>query len=155
MALIALVRLLLVVGGLLIVGLVRWVGRILGGTNNIHMSSISDPICCNMLILVPISRLVIGMGLIWGGLLINPYHTILNEPLLKEHSFLFDIFIGLQAIHGHVVSQAGMGIVDEHFHHMTLGQGAGYAGSEGLPSLQVFGKAFSTFLLSVDKINYR
>ena len=47
-----------------------------------------------------------------------------------------------------------MGIVDEHFHHMTLGQGAGYAGGKGLPSLQVFGKAFSTFLLSVDQINH-
>ena len=59
--LIALVILLLVVGGLLIVGLVRWVGRVLRGTNNIHMSSISDPIGCNVLILVPIPRLVIGV----------------------------------------------------------------------------------------------
>ena len=104
MALIALVRLLLVGGGLRIVGLVRWVGWILRWTNNVHMSGISDPIGCNMLILIPIPRLVIGMGLVWGGLLVNSHHTIFDEPLLKEHPFLFDILIGLQAIHGHVVS---------------------------------------------------
>ena len=58
-ALIALLILLLVVDSLLIVWLIRWVGLILGRINNIHMSCIGNPICCNMLVLVPISRLVI------------------------------------------------------------------------------------------------
>ena len=59
--LVALVILLLVGGGLLIVGLIRWVRLILGRTNNIHMSGVSDPICCNVLVFVPIPRFVIGM----------------------------------------------------------------------------------------------
>ena len=57
--LIALVILLLVVDSLLIVWLIRWVGLILGRTNNIHMSGVSDAICCNVLVFVPIPRLVI------------------------------------------------------------------------------------------------
>jgi len=60
-ALIALVILLLVVDSLLIMWLIWWVGLVVRRTNNIHMSGVSDAICCNMLVFVPIPRLVIGM----------------------------------------------------------------------------------------------
>ena len=66
------------------------------------------------------------------GLLVNVYHSVFNESLLKDHPFLFDIFIGLQIVHGHVVSQAGMGIINKHFHQMALWQGARYVGGKGL-----------------------
>ncbi len=52
-ALIDLVILLLVVDSLLVFWLIRWVGLILGRPNNIHMSRISNPIYCNVLIFVP------------------------------------------------------------------------------------------------------
>ena len=50
-ALKALLILLLVVDSLLIVWLIRWVGMILGRTNNIHMSSVSDTIIATCLFL--------------------------------------------------------------------------------------------------------
>ena len=59
--LIAFVILLLVVDSLLIVWLIWWVGLVVRRTNNIHMSGVSDAICCNVLVFVPIPRLVIGM----------------------------------------------------------------------------------------------
>jgi hypothetical protein len=62
--LIILLMLLLVVGNLLVVWLIRWVGLTLGRTNNIYMSGVGNPICGDMLVFIPISRFVIGIGLI-------------------------------------------------------------------------------------------
>ena len=103
MALISLLILLLVVDSLLIVWLIRWVGLILGRTNNIHMSSVCDPICHSVLVLIPISRFVIGLGSILVGLFVDFNNTILDEPLLKDHSLFLNVFVGLKTVHDHMM----------------------------------------------------
>ena len=61
--------------------------------------------------------------------------TIFDQPLLKDHSFFFDISVSLEAIHDHVVSKTWVNIIDEHFDKMMFREGVRDFGSESFPSL--------------------
>lgn len=77
-----------------------------------------------ILVLVLVPRFVIRLRPILGILFVDLNDTILNETFLKAHAFFFEVFLCLEAIHGHVMSEAGVCISDEHFNEMSLGDGA-------------------------------
>ena len=110
------------------------------------MPSIGGTISHCILVFVPILRFVIGMCLVLVCFFVDFDYAIFNEPLLKDHSFFFNVFVGLKTIHSHVVSKTWMGIVNEHLDKMALLEGARDSSGKGLPSLQVISKNLSSFL---------
>lgn len=110
-----------------------------GGTScfphYMNLASIRCTIRDSFLVFVPILGFVIGLRLILSVIFINFDDTILDEALLKTHALFFDVFIGLQAVHDHVVGKVGMCITDKHFKDMSLRDGAGNGCGERFPLL--------------------
>ena len=80
--------------------LVRW---LLCSTNYVDVLSISGTIYHCILVFVPIPRFFIRVCLVLVALFVNFDHTIFDESFLKDHAFLFDVFVSLEEIHDHVV----------------------------------------------------
>ena len=114
------------------------------------MPTISGTIGHSVLVLVPVSRFVIRMCLVLVCLLVDFDYAIFDEPLLKDHAFFFNVFVGLKAVHGHVMGKTWMGIVNKHFDKMAFWEGVRDSSSKSLPSLQAISKTYSSFLLGVD-----
>ena len=113
------------------------------------MPSISGTIGYYVLVLVPILRFVIGMCSLLVCLLVDFDYAIFDESLLKDHTFFFNVFVGLKIVHGHVMGKTWIGTVNKHFDKMVFWEGARDSSSKILPSLQVISKTFSSFLFGV------
>ena len=90
------------------------------GTKDIDVPSVSGTISYCVLVFVPISRFFIGMWSILAFFFVDFDYAILNEALLKNPTLFLNIFVGLKAIHGHVMCKTWMGIINEHLDKMAL-----------------------------------
>ena len=115
--LIVLLYIVLIVGTLF----VRW---LLCSTNYVDVSSISGTIYHCILFFLPILSFFIRVCSFLVALFVNFDHTIFDESLLKDHAFLFDVFVSLKAIHDHVVRKTWVSIVNEHFDKMAFQEDA-------------------------------
>ena len=99
------------------------------------MPSINGTISHYVLVLILVLRFVVGMCSILVCFFVDFDYAIFNEPLHKDHAFFFNVFVGLKAIHGHVMSKTWMSIVNKHFDKMAFWEGARDSGGKSLPSL--------------------